>query len=135
MKIFLPMKINNRISGDSDMDYRVERMNSFKVIGFERAFSFDTSYEEIPRFWGEYAQEYMCPLLQKDKPDNAIEETICNCKIGQFGICIDDLGQNKFRYLIAGIYTEGNVPEGMVTYEFKDMEWAKFTISMPIRGK
>ena len=31
-----------------------------------------------------------------------------------------------YRYLIAGIYKGGEVPEGMTVYELPDMEWAKF---------
>ena len=42
--------------------------------------------------------------------------------------------QGKFRYLIAGKYTEGEVPEGMTVYEFPDMEWAKFRCTGPMPG-
>ena len=49
--------------------------------------------------------------------------------IGEFGICIDnenDSNEGKFIYLIAGKYTGGEVPEGMMTYEFEQGEWAVF---------
>lgn len=51
-----------------------------------------------------------------------------NC-IGEFGICIDDekaSSKGKFTYLIAGKYTGGEVPEGMMLYEFEQGEWAVF---------
>ena len=48
-----------------------------------------------------------------------------NC-IGEYGVCIDDLSDGRFRYLIAGKYTGGPVPEGMVLYEFPRGEWAVF---------
>ena len=48
-----------------------------------------------------------------------------NC-IGEYGVCIDDVGGGRFRYLIAGKYTGGPVPEGMVLYEFPRHEWAVF---------
>lgn len=41
-------------------------------------------------------------------------------------MCIDDLGNGKFRYLIAGKYAGGEVPEGMAVYEFPQGEWAVF---------
>lgn len=41
-------------------------------------------------------------------------------------MCIDDLGNGKFRYLVAGKYSGGEVPEGMVVYEFPRMTWAIF---------
>ena len=47
---------------------------------------------------------------------------------------IDDAEEKgRFRYLVAGRYTGGEVPEGMTLYEFPEMEWAKFLCrgSMP----
>ena len=51
-----------------------------------------------------------------------------------FGICIDDAGKNKFRYLIAGAYKGGDVPEGMTVYELPDAAWAKFKCVGPLPG-
>ena len=58
----------------------------------------------------------------KDPYEQALVD---NC-IGEYGVCIDDIGGGKFRYLIAGRYTGGDVPEGMVVYEFPRNEWAVF---------
>ena len=105
------------------------------MIGFEKDFGFDNSYKEISEFWNEWSAKYCQPLMTKEKPETEIEETICNCCVGEFGVCIDDMGdQGKFRYLIAGKYTEGEVPEGMTVYEFPDMEWAKFRCTGPMPG-
>ena len=44
-----------------------------------------------------------------------------NC-IGEYGICIDDgkaADNGKFTYLVAGKYAGGEVPEGMMLYEFE----------------
>ena len=54
-----------------------------------------------------------------------------NC-IGEYGVCIDDIGEDKFRYLVAGKYTGGEVPEGMVVYEFPRGDWAVFDCIGPI---
>lgn len=116
------------------MDYAVEEMKGFKVIGFAREFSFETSYQEIPGFWDEYAKAHRQLFSAKRPPENETEQVICDCKIGEYGVCIDDTGaEGKFRYLIAGIYEGGPVPEGMAAYEFPDMKWAKFRCagSMP----
>ncbi|MBQ2031640.1 MAG: GyrI-like domain-containing protein, partial [Lachnospiraceae bacterium] len=45
---------------------------------------------------------------------------------------IDDIGGGKFRYLVAGKYTGGSVPEGMVVYEFPRSDWAVFNCIGPI---
>lgn len=134
IKVFLPLKIKITIQGGNDMDYVVEKMKSFKVIGFEREFDYDNSYKEIPKFWDEFYQKYMTPLIKKGKRGE-VEETICNCRIGEYGVCIDDTGtEGKFRYLIAGIYTGGEVPQGMSVYEFPGLEWAKFSCKGPMPG-
>ena len=44
IKVFLPLKITIQIQGGNDMDYTVEKMKGFQVIGYEREISFDTSY-------------------------------------------------------------------------------------------
>ena len=49
VKPFLPLQISITISGGSSMDYKVEKMDSFKVIGFKREFSEENSYQEIPQ--------------------------------------------------------------------------------------
>ncbi len=127
IRTFLPLKINIVIQGGHDMDYVIEKMSGFKVIGFEREFSFESSYQEIPKFWDEFCDKYCKSLSQLGKPGNEAEQVVCDCKIGEYGVCIDDLGEDgKFRYLIAGIYKGGEVPEGMTVYELPDMEWAKF---------
>lgn len=133
IKVFLPLKIIVEIRGGNDMDVTVEKMTGFKLIGFERVFETEDAYQKIPLFWDEFKEKYL-GLLYGRTPKNELEETICNCKVAEFGICIDDLGEKgKFRYMIAGRYNGGPVPEGMSVYEFPDMEWAKFRCvgSMP----
>ena len=36
------------------MEYRVEKRGAMKMIGFERVFSYENSYQEIPKFWQEF---------------------------------------------------------------------------------
>ena len=134
IKPFLPLKITISIQGGNDMDFIVEKMNGFKVIGFEKVFSFDSGYQEIPKFWQEYSEKYMGVLFGNGKPQNQTEQVIRDSMVGLYGVCIDDICKDgKFRYLIAGTYKGGDVPEGMTVYEFPDVEWAKFRCvgSMP----
>lgn len=132
---FLPLKIIVKVQGGTDMDVNMEKMKSFQVIGLEREFSFEDSYQKIPEFWGEFRDAYLEPLWAKGTPETEMEKVICECCIGEYGICIDDLGkEGKFRYLIAGTYQGGPVPEGMTLYEFPDMEWAKFRCTGPMPG-
>ena len=88
------------------MDYVVEKMESMKMIGFKRFFSFETSYEEIPKFWSEFTNK--CTTGEHSKEE---EKVIEECCIGEFGICIcDDNNKSGFDYMIAGKYKEGDIP-------------------------
>lgn len=135
IKTFLPLKIKIQIQGGNDMDYVVEKMKGFKVIGVAKEVAFETGYEEIPKFWDGFSKTYMMPLMNGKQPSNELEQTIVDCCIGEYGVCIDDIGKDgKFRYLIAGTYQGGVVPEGMTVFEFPDMEWAKFRCVGPMPG-
>lgn len=126
-KIFLPLNINVVIQGGDKMNFTVEKMDGFTVIGFAREFSFETAYEEIPKFWDEIIYKYARNLFAGKTPQNALEKAFAEHRIGEFGVCIGDIGkEGKFRYLIAGRYADGDVPEGMVTYELPEAEWVKF---------
>lgn len=134
IRTFLPLKISILMQGGNDMDYVVEKMCGFQVIGFERRFSFESAYQEIPKFWDEFCKNYRKLIMEAGKPKNELEQVICDCMVGEYGVCISgEEEKGTFRYLIAGTYVGGVVPENMVTYSFPDMEWAKFscTGSMP----
>lgn len=135
MKTFLPLKIVVSVQGGNDMDFTIEKVNGFQVIGFEREFSAEDSYDRIPEFWDEYCKKYFSALWNGKVPETPVEKAICGCCIGEYGICIDDTGkEGRFRYMIAGSYHGGEVPEGMCVFEFPDMEWAKFRCYGPMPG-
>ena len=135
IKTFLPLKIKVTVQGGDNMDYTVEKMNGFKVIGFEREFTLEDAYQQIPKFWDEFCADCMMPILQSGTARGEVQEVVRACKVGEFGVCIDDIGRDgRFRYLIAGTYEGGPVPEGMKTYELPDMEWAKFRCTGPMPG-
>ena len=108
------------------MDYKIAPMFPFKVIGFQKVFDMETAYAEIPKFWDEICEKYANNVYAGNAPANPYEQALVDNCIGEYAICIDDIGGSKFRYLIAGKYTGGAVPEGMVVYEFPRHEWAVF---------
>ncbi|MBQ2028116.1 MAG: AraC family transcriptional regulator [Clostridia bacterium] len=131
IKAFLPLKINISIHGGSQMDYKITPMFPFKVIGFQKIFDNETAYAEIPKFWDEICRKYADSVYAGNPPANPYEQALVDNCIGEYGVCIDDVGGGKFRYLIAGKYTGGEVPNGMVLYEFPRGEWAVFNCVGP----
>lgn len=135
IQTFLPLKISISIQGGNDMDYVVEKMRGFQVIGFQFECCMDSSYEEIPKLWNKFCQDYCSSMYGREKPANETQQAVCDCNVGEFGICIEDMDKNgRFHYLIAGTYNGGSVPDGMTVYEFPDMEWAKFNCTGPMPG-
>lgn len=133
IRTFLPLNLHIEITGGNKMNFTVSPMWGFKVIGFEREFDYETAYHEIPKFWDEICEKYCNYTIYAGKAPSCPEEQaiIDNC-IGEYGVCIDNLGNGKFRYLIAGKYTGGEVPEGMTLFEFPQGEWAKFSCTGPV---
>ena len=113
------------------MDCKITKMFGFKVIGFERVFDSETSFKEIPKFWDEICKKYANNVYAGNPPANAYEKALVDNCIGEYGICIDDLDGTKFRYLIAGRYAGGDVPEGMTVYELPQGDWAIFNCVGP----
>lgn len=117
------------------MDYTIEEMKPFQLIGFEKSFTYEEAYQEIPAFWNEIFNQRILPLFMKKAPKTKQEETIFNCKVGEFGVSMDDMPDTgRFRYLIAGIYTQGDVPDGMTVCEIPALSWAKFSCIGPLPG-
>ena len=114
------------------MDHKITNMFPFKVIGFQKEFNYEEAYREIPKFWDEICAKYAANVYAGNMPANPQERALVDNCIGEYGICIDDLGNDRFRYLIAGKYTGGEVPDGMVIYEFPAGEWAVFDCFGPI---
>ena len=130
-RTFLPLTIQITIQGGNQMDCKITPMFPFKVIGFQKEFDYETAYAEIPRFWDEICEKYANNVYAGNDPANPYEQALVDNCIGEYGVCIDDIGGGKFRYLIAGRYTGGAVPEGMVVYEFPRNEWAVFNCIGP----
>lgn len=132
IKAFLPLKIQISVQGGNLMDYKIKTMFNLKVIGFQKIFDNETAYEEIPKFWDEICEKYAKNVYAGKQPANTYEKAIVDNCIGEYGVCIGDLGDGRFRYLVAGKYTGGEVPEGMFVYEFPQGEWAVFDCYGPI---
>lgn len=131
-RAFLPLNINVNVQGGNQMDCKVTKMFGLKLIGFGKEFSAEYSYEKIPLFWDEICEKYAAGVYVGNPPANEYEKALVDNCIGEYAVCIDDVGEGRFRYLIAGRYTGGNVPEGMELYEFPAGEWAVFNCVGPI---
>jgi AraC family transcriptional regulator len=100
------------MEGAAIMNYKIEKMDAFTVLGVERTFNEENSFQEIPKYWGEFFQrgyqKLVCPV---------------------YGICFDmcDSG-GDFQYLIGdNCEADAEVPDGFVKRKIPAHTWAIFS--------
>lgn len=126
MKTFLPIQVKISVLGGNRLEYVCEKMPEFTVIGFQEIFSYPASYKSIPNFCRKIQEKYFVNLRKGLSPNNEYEQAVVDYGIGGYGAVLHDIGKGKFRYLMAGMYTGGTVPAGMVLHTFKTCDWVKF---------
>ncbi len=118
IKVFLPLIVEISIRGGNKMEFQLEKRQSMQMIGLGRIFSYDTSYQDIPKFWCDFCSRYCTQDTPASPEEQAIRQTIAECIVGEFGVCVEDIDDGEhFHYYIAGAYQGGAVPEGMSVFE------------------
>lgn len=113
-----PLAISIKMEGVNIMNYKIEQMDAFTVVGEEKSFQMDTSTQEIPKFWETFFQQ-------------GLQEKV----IPMFGICFDADASGNFPYMIAEVLQPGKaVPEGLTTREIPAHLWARFACAGPMPG-
>lgn len=107
-----PLAIKIIMEGAAIMNYKIETLDAFTVLGLERTFEDRTGFQEIPKYWTEFFQkgyhQYVCPV---------------------YGICLEMCdGNGTFQYLIGdNCEADAAVPEGFMKREIPAHTWAIFS--------
>lgn len=110
LRSFAPLKIKISLSGGYLMAYKIERKESFKIIGKKENFSYENAKKEIPLFW------------QRVFTDST------NTIRGQYGVNIDKtMSGERFDYIIADPYDGQKAESGYVIETIPSFEWAVFS--------
>lgn len=111
------------IKGDTEMNYRIEHKEAFRIVGAKRHYNLDVeeSMQQVPLFWGEAAQNGTIQKLCALPTDG-----LC----GILGVCTCMNGKD-FDYYIS-CATNAPVPEGMVAYTVPACTWAIFECIGPM---
>ena len=113
LRSFGPLHIKITMEGGKMLDYRIVEKAPFTIVGIRRRFNEDTSYQEVPKFWNEWAADM-----------KGIK--------GMFGACLDMDGE-KFDYWIADLYMPWeDIPEGCETMVIPGGLWAQFRSKGPL---
>lgn len=122
------------------MRQEIITMRNVKVIGIAKEIAFNKGPEECPKFWNAFFREYVKPVIDGAIP-NPFQKAVIDNHIGRYAVCDCDLtnrnccecGEDtlaecagKIRYIIAGRYERGEVPEGMTLMDLPNGQWIKF---------
>lgn len=123
LKAYPRLKFLITIKGDTEMNYRIEHKEAFRIAGVMRHFKLNVeeNFTEVPKFWtqthqnGNFAK--VCELSNMEP-------------CGVLGVCTCMNG-NDFDYYIA-CASDKAVPEGMVDYMVPACDWAIFDCRGPM---
>lgn len=130
IRSFLRLQIIISVQGGTGMNYRIEKKDALSLVGFQRVFDSEDSYETIPKYWDEITQAHAPHLMQGLAPEGETETYVASHRIGEFGVCVDDLEDGRFHYMIAGRLDGGAVPAGMEARTIEAGDWAVFDCTM-----
>jgi AraC family transcriptional regulator len=127
LKAYPRLSFQISIKGDVEMNYRIEKKDSFKVFGVEKIFTTenDENFKEIPKFWQEAYTEGTI--------DRIVDATGENWG-GKYGLCpvnsvccYSDMGNSTFPYMLCAFKTSSSVTEGFLEVDVPASTWAIFT--------
>lgn len=117
LRSFAPLRIRFTLEGGTIMEYKIVEKAAFTVMGRSRRFQYETSYQEIPKFWDEHMGSAEVAKV-----------------MGMYGLCLGGEDNDKdFEYLIADNYIpQKEIPEGYETRTLPAGTWAIFPCKGPM---
>ena len=102
------------------MDYRVERLDAFRVVGSETRVKHDEAFAAVPAIWQAAADEGLFERLWAVRAEHAPIR-------GMLGVCAEgDWGANETFAYMAGIVSEREPADGWTMRAFPPAEWVVF---------
>lgn len=129
IKLFLPLVVKINIVGGEMMDYKIEKEDKIKFIGFKKTINANEGYKECPKFWDEIGEKYFSKL----NDDSRISKIIKDNNIGEFALCKEN-NNNTFDYWICGKYNGKETAKELEFIEVEASLWAKFRCVGPLPG-
>lgn len=126
LKSFSPLSIRIILEGGDTIDYRIQKIETFRVVAKVKSFSTDNTINkvDIPNFWSNCFADGSIKILQQFSKSNP-----SFIGDGVLGICdsYSSLNDNKhFNYGIGVVTGENEVPNGYTTIEIPAGTWAVF---------
>lgn len=127
LKAYPPISFKITIRGEAEMNYRIETMDAFRIVGVRMESEWtpekQEGFQEVPKFWAMHAGLGTIPALchiMNQEP------------MGVLGVSAGDWQRaGRFTYFIA-VASDQPVPEGMAEYEVPACTWAIFECKGPM---
>lgn len=123
------------------MTHEIIMLQDVQIIGMAKEIAFNKGHEECPKFWGEYVERIIRPVIFEKKEPDAFQQAALANGVGEFGLCTcntpnhhcitcgaENFGtcnNRTFVYVIGGRYKGGDVPEGMRLFSIPSGKWLK----------
>ncbi|MBR2151644.1 MAG: GyrI-like domain-containing protein [Prevotella sp.] len=123
------------------MKHEIIELYDMQIIGMSKKIAFNEAKEECPKFWGEFVEKIIKPVIFEKQEPNAFQKAAFDNGVGEFGLCTCDIpnhncatcaeqnfgtcSKNTFTYVIGGIYKGGEVPAGMQLFPIHSGKWLK----------
>jgi len=130
IRSFLRLQISITVQGGENMQFRIEKKEEIRIVGFRGTFSAEDSYQKIPEFWDEMIAKYASHLMKGEAPVGETEKYVAAHHIGELGVCLDGDGNDHFDYLIAGYHEDDDFPDNMSAAVIPAGTWAVFDCTM-----
>lgn len=114
---FPPISFQITIKGATQMEYRIETKEAFRIVGISAPIEQDISknFETVPAMWGKAASDGTMPRLCA---------LMNSAPMGVLGVCVCNEAADRWRYFIAVASTQP--ADGLDEYIVPALTWAIF---------
>ncbi len=120
LKAYPRISFQVSIQGVAEMNYRIEEMQGFSIVGVQEKVPTSTAFEVVPGLWADAARDGLFGRLWEIRADD-------HPVSGILGVCADgDFGRNEEFHYVLSIVSDRSPPEGMTKRDFPAATWAVF---------
>lgn len=120
LKAYPKMTFHMSIKGDAEMNYRIEELGPFRIVGISERVSTESAFSVIPRIWADARDQGIFEKLWQFRlEDHQMGGILGVCANGEFG------EKEEFDYLLS-VTSDQDPPEGMTSFDYPASTWAVF---------
>ena len=73
------------------MKHEIIELHDVQIIGMAKKIAFNEAKEECPKFWGEYVEKIIKPVVFEKNAPNDFQKAAFANGVGEFGLCTCDI--------------------------------------------